>query len=337
MIGSLGLTESATTQVVLTYSSNLDLPNRQNLYFKGITLDFGDSGSGLILTSSSYNRFEDVSIVRAGSTTQPALTINTSGSGGANNSVKNTFNNLNILCNQMSGENCEAGILLQGSTSNGNAVTWNSFVTVAISGAVNKGIDMEDESDSNHFYDVVVNQDLASPPSTACALCFNVGSNSGVDIDADGSSFENVIVGNFPHHIQAGVSYGNIISGTVDPGLVKPLSSKYPSFIFTHSVPGPGTTAAQLFLVGGHIGLSGPEGLGRNHDVAGACTLTSGTCGQINFNSAYLYTPTCVATWQSTGPKGVLSSNMTTTYIEPTSSISTDNGVVEWICFGNPY
>jgi hypothetical protein len=340
MVGSWTSLNNTTTQVTLTYTGNLSLTNLQNVYLKGVTLDFVNHGAGLVLTSSSYNRFEDVSIVNAGSSTQAALTINTSGSGGANNSFKNTFDNLNVLCNQS--QYCYAGVLLQGNASGETAVTLNTFLSLTISGAVNKAIDMEDWSDTNHFFDVEVNQDLpeSSVPSTACVLCFNT-TNSSTDIDANGSIFTGIgVTGYFPYAIQAGLSYGNIISGNFGGWSVKPLSSQYPSFQLTSiDLPGggPGTKYVQEVLIGGHLGTSGTAAVGRNGDLAGSCALSSGSCALITFNSPYFYAPSCVVSWQSSGPQGVLSANMSAASIQPKSSVSTDNGVVEYHCIGNPY
>jgi hypothetical protein len=335
VVGSWGLSpNNATTQVTFSYSTNLTLTNVQNVYFKGISLDFQNSNHGLVMTSSSYNRFDDVSIIRAGGTSagQAALTIDTSGSGGATNSIKNTFTNLNILCNQSTGEYCHDGILLQG-IQNQNAVTLNTFSTVAITGCIYSAIDMEANSDTNHFNDVEINQDGGcTVSSTASVLSFNVTDPS-VDIDADGSTFENLgVTGSFPYHI---------LSGNLDPNKVHYLTATRPAFTLTTVVTGPSSHAAQLFLLGGHIGTSGPEGVGRNRDVSGSCTLSSGACPVLTFNNPYTYGPVCIVSWAGTGfpgvVTGVLSSNQTTTSIEPKSRVSTDNGVVDWICIGSPF
>lgn len=334
---SWGTLNNTLTQVEFTYSGNLVLTDVQNIYLKGISLDFYPNPSGVVLTSVSYSRFEDVSIVRAGSLSQAALTINTSAAGAVNNSFKNTFDNLNILCDQGLSTGCYAGILLEGMAgSPPSAATLNTFFSVTISGAINMAIDMEAETDTNHFYDVEVNQDLKSAPSTSCVLCFNTSSPS-TDIDADGSSFQNIgITGPFAYQVLGGVSSGNVISGNLTPSQVHPLSSKYPAFTLTTSPTGPGLVAQQM-LFGGHLGLSGPEGDGRNLDIAGSCALSAGSCPANYFNYPYTYAPTCVVSWQAPGPTGVLYSNMTNTYIAPKSSVSSDSGVVEWHCFGNPY
>ena len=342
VVGSWTSLNNTMSQVTLTYSGNLVLTDVHNVYFKGISLDFQNKNFGLILTSSSYNRFEDVSIVNAGgppppeqAVGPPALMIDTSGTGASHNSFKNTFDNLNILCNQTS--YCYAGILLEGTTGPPpSAVTLNTFISVVISGAINMAIDMEAQTDTNHFYDVEVNQDLSSAPSASCVLCFNT-TTPGTDIDADGSSFENIgITGPFANQVLGGVSSGNVISGNLTPSQIHPLSSKYPAFTLTTSPTGPGLVAQQM-LFGGHLGLSGPEGDGRNLDIAGSCALSAGSCPANYFNYPYTYAPTCVVSWQAPGPTGVLYSNMTNTYIAPKSSVSSDSGVVEWHCFGNPY
>lgn len=72
-------------------------------------------------------------------------------------------------------------------------------------------------------------------------------------------------------------------------------------------------------------------------DTHGTCTMSSGQCGAITFPTAYLTTPTCVVTWTGTGTlTGFLSSQRTSSGLQPKSSVNSDTAVVDWKCQGSP-
>lgn len=353
-------TASAAAEVRLTYTSNLALTDVQNLYMKGITLDFCASnsttgacttysGAGVVLASSSYNRFDDVTILGAGGSGQPALEITSSTTYG--NSAKNTFTNLNVSCYIPSegsdGTSCSAGILLEGTlpVAGGSGVTDNTFSTVAISGCQLYAIDMEANSDSNHFYNVDAFLHGSCPTANTSVLAFNTTTVT-ADIDADASYFNEITkTGSYEFSLVAGISYGHIITGhlplsppATGAGPIDSLTSTSPSFTYINAPTGSGGTSvpAQVLTIGGHIGTSGP-GLENRGDVTGACAVSSGACSEITFHAPYQFAPSCVVGWQSSGGHtGSLSANPSTTGLTPTSTVSSDSGTAVFICFGNP-
>lgn len=72
-------------------------------------------------------------------------------------------------------------------------------------------------------------------------------------------------------------------------------------------------------------------------DTNGTCAMTSGTCALIVFANAYKTTPTCTVTWTGTGTlTGLLSSQRTSSGLQPKSSVGSDSAVVDWKCQGAP-
>jgi hypothetical protein len=72
-------------------------------------------------------------------------------------------------------------------------------------------------------------------------------------------------------------------------------------------------------------------------DVNGTCTMASGQCGAITFAKAFATTPTCTVTWTGTGAlTGFLSSQRTSSGLQPKSSVNSDTAVVDWKCQGSP-
>lgn len=72
-------------------------------------------------------------------------------------------------------------------------------------------------------------------------------------------------------------------------------------------------------------------------DTNGSCTMSAGTCSAITFATAYKTTPTCTVTWTGTGTlTGLLSSQRTSSGLQPKSSVNTDSAVVDWKCQGSP-
>ena len=72
-------------------------------------------------------------------------------------------------------------------------------------------------------------------------------------------------------------------------------------------------------------------------DTNGTCTMASGQCPAITFATAYKTTPTCIVTWTGTGTlTGLLSSQRTSSGLQPKSSVNSDTAVVDWKCQGNP-
>jgi hypothetical protein len=72
-------------------------------------------------------------------------------------------------------------------------------------------------------------------------------------------------------------------------------------------------------------------------DHAGTCTMASGECPAITFATAFKTTPACVVTWTGSGTlTGLLSSQRTTSGLQPKSSVNTDTAVVDWKCEGQP-
>jgi len=72
-------------------------------------------------------------------------------------------------------------------------------------------------------------------------------------------------------------------------------------------------------------------------DKNGTCTMSSGQCAAITFTTAYATTPTCTVTWTGTGTlTGFLSSQRTSSGLQPKSSVNSDTAVVDWKCQGSP-
>lgn len=72
-------------------------------------------------------------------------------------------------------------------------------------------------------------------------------------------------------------------------------------------------------------------------DVSGTCTMASGQCSAITFATAFKTTPSCVVTWTGTGTlTGFLSSQRSSSGLQPKSSVNSDTAVVDWKCEGNP-
>jgi hypothetical protein len=72
-------------------------------------------------------------------------------------------------------------------------------------------------------------------------------------------------------------------------------------------------------------------------DTAGTCTMTSGQCAAITFATAYKTTPACTVSWTGTGTlTGLLSTQRTSSGLQPKSSVGSDTAVVDWKCQGQP-
>ena len=69
----------------------------------------------------------------------------------------------------------------------------------------------------------------------------------------------------------------------------------------------------------------------------GTCTMAAGTCSLIPFSPPLINIPTCFVTWTGTGTlTGILSSQRSTSGIQPKSSVNSDTAVVDWGCTGDP-
>jgi hypothetical protein len=206
-VGNAGaLPVSAVTQVTLTYTSNLNLTAVQNIYLQGLTLFM--NGNGVVLTSSAWNRFEGVTLDDAGGLSQPALKLATSTSSCTGcNTVGNMFHYLQIKCginpNYTNYAIQTAGL---GPANTGTAVTDNFFDNVMTEGGCSNGVDVELNSDSNHWRHLWINTTKVG--GGTCGVILNQ-SLVGSDIDADANDFSPLTVTSYTSSICEGTTNGN--------------------------------------------------------------------------------------------------------------------------------
>jgi hypothetical protein len=205
----------STTQnnavLTCTSGSNVSLTSITNLSINGVSINFGNSGGGLVLNSVSASHFEHFGIVGAGSSTQDALQMKTSTTTGvSNNTGVNVFYDLYIHCNS-SGVGQQANALSltgAGAVNSGTFVTDNRFYNVSINGGIKNAIKFELNSDSNYFYGVQINNDGTAQGD---ALVFN-GSTPGSAQDVANEVLEGVTTtGGFNHPISMGTTDGDHI------------------------------------------------------------------------------------------------------------------------------
>lgn len=288
MIGAWNVVEgTAATQCDLQYSAQLNL-TIHNVHFVGFTFDFQRSTNGINLISSSYNIFDDVTIYGCGGTA--CLQITTSGSGGTRNSIRNEFNRLRILTTNQNASVGYTGIYLNGSAS--SAVTLNRFTGVDIVSNISCGIDLEQETDTNYFSDVQINQDSSSVTPTQAALCFNL-SNPSSDIDADASSFDRIsVTGMVGFPIDAGTTSGQRIIATSNQQggpTVTAQGGASPSFLYESIQLSGGFNEiiSQRITAGSIAAASGSGDLGAAESASvGKVFLGTGGTGVFSGNGA---------------------------------------------------
>ncbi len=307
----------------------------QNIRIANLTFDFDNNVGGLAFVDASGIDLERVSLVNAGKPCSPipctasaaiagaAISFTTDGSGG--NSSYNILDHVSVNCQVA---NCSAGLYL--GANGGYAVTLNYFSDLWFTGVMQCGIELEAETDTNHFYSVHINPD-GTQPSKSAPFCFNASPGSGSDIDADASYFDGVEVTSttFANSFRAGQTSGNVFwdSGGIDFGSIANL----------------GGTQTFSFLTEG-MGPSGVNGMqvgSLNVLDSGNCTTSSHYCPHQTLSRVYQNTPLCFVTWNGTGTcTGILSCPFTSGgkytpgYVVPTSSVSGDTCSLNWFVLG---
>lgn len=206
-VGSI-ITSTTKTQVLIGPCGAISIAaDSQNIRLQNLTLDFNDSGNGLAFVSGSFLQLSGLTLLNAGGASTPALSLTSTGASGLLNSIRNVFDHLSIKCS--STQTCNAAIYLNGSANTG--VTDNEFYDVAISGSPKCGVELEKNTDSNHFVNGNYLPDTIV--SGSAPFCFNL-SNPTVDIDADASEFVNWnITGTPTYGWNAGQSQGHTFVG----------------------------------------------------------------------------------------------------------------------------
>jgi hypothetical protein len=215
--GAVGATvTNFNTQVVLTYSSTLNLTGMQNSKFVGIVFNFQFSGGGMQLTSAMFNQFSYISLVNCGDVGVPCLNMTTAGSGPAADCAWNTFDHLRIAANK-DGTSAHAAVgIKMGAMSSASTpyVTQNKFHDTLITGTLQGGVDVESNSDTNFFLNgLALNQGLPAYPANSYFLAFNLNT-PGSDQDSDGNYFDGLNgTGPAPtSDIRAGATTGNYLN-----------------------------------------------------------------------------------------------------------------------------
>ena len=204
-----------STQVTLTWASCPTLTNVSNLMVDGITL-ITPGNCSLTLVSQTFSIFENSILAGCGGTSIPCLVMTTTGTTGGSatcgpgcNTVFNHFNNFAIQCNNVAG-GCNYAIQLYGSgtTGAGSAVTNNYFDGLLITGKVLNGIDIEINTDSNHWHDVFLNTDNGA--GATCGVTVNANAPN-FDQDADANDFYplTIISPQYTYFVCSGGSTGN--------------------------------------------------------------------------------------------------------------------------------
>jgi hypothetical protein len=195
-------------------SGNLNLSSSQNVKLQNLTIDFDDKGGGLYMDNAIADQLIGVNIIRAGSSTVPALALAASSSG---RSVQNKFDHIQIHCTRQSSSSyCLAGIYLGGVVAPAAPVTNNSFYDISMDGNMKCGIEIEAQSDTNQFVTGEINPNSYSgAPASSAAFCFNLNSSS-TDVDANGDFFSGIAVTgccndlSFNQYWNAGQSSGHV-------------------------------------------------------------------------------------------------------------------------------
>jgi hypothetical protein len=323
--GSFGVSPNNTsTQVTLTYSSSLALTNTNNVYMKGITLSFG-SGEGLILTSSQFNNFDDVTIY-GGGTSQPVLQMLVTGSvghycGPGCNTVFNIFHNLYIQCIV-----CNYAIQLIGNggingITAGAAVTDNYFDGIVITGDVTNGIDFELNTDSNHWHNVFLNEDTQG--AGTCGVTANA-SDVGTDIDADANNFTDLVVQGYQYGLCLGQSVGNGFEMESAANFVEGVHILGGTPNFTAHAIG-------LYEKWGSI-TTGAMGQPSANQLAGTSECASGT-KPILLPFGYTSQPVILVFDETTKGGANLTAKSTSGF---TVSCTGTSDVFDWLVIGNP-
>lgn len=184
-----GGTVTAQTCVTFTYTANLVLTGIQNTHCKGIAMDFGQGGFGVIFKDGSSGNFWDhCAITNAGSTTQPALQFNASTGAGTSNVAHNVFIGQKVDCRwSTSPFSCATAIqfLGSGAVNAGGFATDNTMINTQVAGNIVVCVDEELNSDSNYLYDTWCNEDLGAAPANSAQLAINQNTPAS-DQDANG-------------------------------------------------------------------------------------------------------------------------------------------------------
>jgi len=327
IIGTLGMPNVTTTQVRLGPCGAITIAaGAQNIRLQNLTLDFNNSGNGLIFESASGVQLYGVSLIKAGNASTPALSFGSETSA-SSNSAQNTVEHVAIQCNVSTP--CLAGIYLNGQGA--TFVTNNIFTDITITGAAHCGIDLEANTDTNQWFGGKIN--LSSLTPFSAAFCFNFN-NPTVDVDANANNFYGwEVTGNVTYYWRAGVSSGHVFYGINSPPPPSNFNSvggtataEYPA-VFTETLGAAGITQVQVAQVNANTldQISASRFAGVS-----AC---SGSTKTIAFPITYSSQP-AVFIFDETTAGGIhLTARSTAGF---TASCSGASDSFDWMVVGNP-
>lgn len=205
-----GVTSSVTTQVKFECPNGWTGSDAYNTKLSGgITIDFQNSGNGLILIDAQENDWSGFTLANCGSTTTPCFQLLSAGGGSPKyNTALNKFSNYAINPITSAGEYA-TGVFVAGSGANGASYTTdNVFEHGLIVGNILCGFEFEANSDTNVAeYQQMFEMENSLPASAS--VCLNL-SDPTQDIDADGILFHNLFVtGTFAYPLILGQSSSN--------------------------------------------------------------------------------------------------------------------------------
>jgi hypothetical protein len=171
----------ADQQTVFTYTSDLILLDIANASIRYVTLDFQGNNAGLILSASSYNRF-DITIRNCGKGTGLTLTTPRPGPT-AGSTAQNYFERLHVF-------NVGKGITLTADPRGASASADNYFGLVQIDDVSVLGLETIQFCDSNYF----ARLHISGLANSANGVIINNSSTPEVDTDAGGQAFAQLLI-----------------------------------------------------------------------------------------------------------------------------------------------
>lgn len=214
-LGFDGIASGIITQVALECPGGWSGDKVYNTKLSGgITIDFQNAGTGVILQDSQKNDWSDFTLANCGQTTTPCLQLLSGGGGSPSyNSAFNRFSNYLINPNTSPGQYATA-VYVSGSNAGGGSVaTDNKFEHGLIAGNILCGFEFEENTDSNVIEDTQMFEQSNSLSNSA-SVCVNL-LNAASDVDADGIRFADLFVtGNFAYPFILGQSSSNVIDNT---------------------------------------------------------------------------------------------------------------------------
>jgi len=283
-LGFDGVT-GVNTQVTFTNCTSGWTVTGSNTRVENITLDFANSGTGVVFKGAQFNRWKQVTLLNCGNTTTPCWQFAGFGAGPPGNAAFNTCEDCTINPNMSSGQYAGCVQALGNAFSGTNSAVGNSFFRLTCVGNVLYVYSAEGGgggggTDSNSFYYTQAIQ--MSSAFTSYLLELNT-LNASAQVDADGTSFYDLdVTGPFNYVAKLGQSSGTLVMMT-NLGLATPYVIVGGTPRITLVYRGAGASGAN-WPINGKVGAFASAALGfpaatNDGDLWSAESATAGCVG----------------------------------------------------------